>query len=555
MICFGTIRGYLLRIRNHLKLQMWGWNWGIKLAAKNEKPMKWRGAQFLLAFFFLGQMAARASNLDTIGVTLLQAVTTNINGAGIRVAQVEAGYETATNWQVNPSASGIGQPVSLFTYYSTSGSNNYFPNAVGAESGHADAVAGNFYGMSGGVATNVTHVDNYEANYFINNIVNAKTSIPARVVNQSFTEGTYNTNLDQIYDNYAARYNTLFVTGAGFNGSPVYTPATCYNGIGVGVSDPPGPPPPYGPTPDGRSKPDLVAPGQYSSYTTPYVSGAAALLMQAGLRGDGGSSTNAAADLRTVKALLLNGAIKPADWTNSAASPLHPLYGAGVLNVFNSYEQLAGGKHGYIVSTSVLTNTPHPPSGDAGTVSGLSGWDFNTNSISAASNAVSHYYFDVTNGVSNATFTATVTLVWNRHRTNNMINNLNLFLYDAISSNLVACSTSLVDNVEHIFVPCLPQARYDLQVFKSGGATITTNETYALTFEFFSMSLNVAKSGTNVVLKWPVYPAGFILESTTNLISPILWSTNNPAPAVTDSQNCVTLGATNGRQFFRLRRP
>src|ERR1039457_4812061 len=97
---------------------------------------KLRGAQFLLAFFFLGQMAARASNLDTIGVTLLQAVTTNIDGAGIRVAQVEAGYETATNWQVNPSASGIGQPVSLFTYYSTSGSNNYFPNAVGIGRAH-----------------------------------------------------------------------------------------------------------------------------------------------------------------------------------------------------------------------------------------------------------------------------------------------------------------------------------------------------------------------------------------------------------------------------------
>src|ERR1035441_2645259 len=78
VICFGTIRGYLLRSRNHFKLQMWGWNWGIKLAAKNENPMKWRGAQFLLAFVFLGQMAARASNLDTIGVTLLRTVTTNI---------------------------------------------------------------------------------------------------------------------------------------------------------------------------------------------------------------------------------------------------------------------------------------------------------------------------------------------------------------------------------------------------------------------------------------------------------------------------------------------
>src|ERR1017187_3300780 len=91
---------------------MWGWNLGIKPAAKNENPMKWRGAQFLLAFVFLGQMAARASNLDTIGVTLLRTVTTNINGAGIRVAQVEAS-SSSLDFEVNPNV--VGQPTNLFT--------------------------------------------------------------------------------------------------------------------------------------------------------------------------------------------------------------------------------------------------------------------------------------------------------------------------------------------------------------------------------------------------------------------------------------------------------
>jgi hypothetical protein len=69
------------------------------------------------------------------------------------------------------------------------------------------------------------------------------------------------------------------------------------------------------------------------------------------------------------------------------------------------------------------------------------------------------------------------------------------------------------------------------------------------------MPLDIARSGTNVVLQWPLYPAGFVLESATNLNPPVSWSTNNPAPAVTNSQNCVTLGATNGSQFFRLWRP
>jgi hypothetical protein len=349
----------------------------------------------------------------------------------------------------------------------------------------------------------------------------------------------------------------LFVSGAGFPDNPVWSPATCYNGIGVGVF--PSTDSPYGPTPDGRSKPDIVAPGfpgPDTSYTSPLVAGAAAVLMQAGLHGDGGGDTNSAVDIRTLKALLLNGAIKPSGWTNSSSAPLHPLYGAGVLNVFNSYEQLAGGKHSYIVATSVATNSPHPPTGNIGTVSALSGWDFNTNISSATTNGVNHYYFNVTNNLSGATFAATATLVWNRHKTNSGINNLNLFLYNAANSNLAACSTSLVDNVEHLYLTNLAQGRYDLQVFKKGGMVVTTNETYALAFEFFLQPLTATKSGTNVALSWPVYPAGFVVESTTNLSPPQNWSTNGiPAPAITNNQNYTLLNATDANQFFRLRMP
>ncbi len=239
--------------------------------------------------------------------------------------------------------------------------------------------------------------------------------------------------------------------------------------------------------------------------------------MQAGLRGDGGNDTNSATDIRTLKALLLNGALKPSGWTNSPSRPLHFRYGAGILNVFNSYQQLAGGKHDYIVSTSVSAGGLHLPAGDVGAVAALSGWDFNTNSSSILNDSINHYYFDVTNNLPGATFTVTATLVWNRQRNKTGINNLDLFLYDAASSNLVMCSTSLVDNVEHIFVPRLPQGRYDLQVWKAGGVTVSTSEPYALAFEFFSMPLSLASSGTNATLSWPVYPMGFILESATNL--------------------------------------
>ncbi len=514
--------------------------------------MKLRGVPFFLALVLLGQMAARASSLDIVGVTLLREVTTNLNGAGIRVAQPEASSLFPPDFEINPDA--VGQPTNLFTYYSMWGTATNYPNSVGTNSSHADSVAANFYGRSGGVATNVAHVDNYDADYFYDFVVT--TTSPENtndsVVNQSFTWGTLNKIVDANYDNYAALYNTLFVSAAD-NGGGVHTPATCYNGIGVGAY---GGSSSIGPTEDnGRSKPDITAPASYTSFSSPYVAGAAAVLLQAGLRGDGGSDTNSIADIRTMKALLLNGAVKPANWTNGAASPLDARYGAGVLNIFNSYKQLTGGKHGYIVSTSVITNSPHPPTTDTGTVSVLSGWDFNTNTSSTTSDGVNHYYFDVTNGVSNAAFTATATLVWNRQLNETNINNLDLFLYNAANSNLVAVCTSAVDNVQHLFVPELPQGRYDLQVLKKGGSYVSSNETYALAFEFFSMPLNVASSGTNTMLAWPIYPDGFVVKTTTNLVSPIIWNTLNATPAVTNNQNQVTLDTTNASRFFRLQRP
>jgi len=546
-------------------------------------PIQIAALFLIFAGFFC--TTVRAQSLDQIGVTLLRAVTTNVDGAGIRGAQPEAGYDQVTNWEVNPANSQVLQPAGLFTYISADGSATNYPNSLSSESEHADGVAGYFYGTSGGVATNVAHVDNYDANYFvqvseipIGPITNYSASLSAAaddsIVNQSFIFADVNTNnqlvsvptgeqqaIDSAYDDFAATNNVLFVSGVG-NGSParVNPPATCYNGIGVGAY---GGSSSSGPTLDnGRAKPDIEAPASETSWSTPQVAGAAVLLMQAGLRGDGGGDTNSADDMRTIKALLLNGAIKPADWTNNPPSPLDTRYGAGVLNVFNSYEQLAGGKHDYIVSTNVSSGGAHPPTGDAGTVGTLSGWDFNSISstggglFSSATDGVNHYYFNVTNDSGNAAFTLTATLVWNRQQNQTNINNLDLFLYDAVSSNLVACSTSLVDNVEHIWLPQLPQGRYDLQVLKNAGNSVSDTETYALTFEFFSMPLNIAPSGTNTVLSWPVYPTGFAVESATNLTSPSVWFTNNiPPPVVTNNQNYILISTTNANQFFRLCRP
>jgi hypothetical protein len=530
------------------------------------QPLSPRTAALVLIFSGFFCAAPRAQYLDQIGVTLLRAMATNVDGSGIRVAQPEANTDGDTNdpsaFEVNPAAAT--QLAGRFTYTSAAGTANIFPNSVGNESGHAGGVAGYFYGLSGGVATNVAQVDNFDADYFVNNYVFSNlTVLNDSVVNQSFTFGVLDvTNqepVDSAYDDYSEMNGTLFVSAANNigNSTTVCAPGTSYNCISVGA---------YfnftysnciGPTIDnGRCKPDISAPADTTSHSTPQVSGAVALLMQAALRGDGGTDTNSACDMRTIKALLMNGAIKPADWTNSSSSPLDFRYGAGVLNVFNSYGQLAGGKSGFNVSTNVCRSSPHPPSGDLGSVSVLSGWDFNTNSSGTNFDGVNHYYFNVTNNLPGANFTATATLVCNRQLGETNINNLALFLYDALSSNLVACSTSLVDNVQHIWLPKLQQGRYDLQVLKAGGTnTVSDAEAYALAFDFFSMPLNIAPSGTNAVLSWPVYPTGFTIMATTNLAS-ANWSAFTSVPnVITNRQNQLRLNPTNVNQFFRLQRP
>jgi hypothetical protein len=224
--------------------------------------------------------------------------------------------------------------------------------------------------------------------------------------------------------------------------------------------------------------------------------------------------------------------------------------------VFNSYRQLVSGKHGSISSQFISAGGNHPPTGDPGTEPVLNGWDFATNASSGSQDAVAHYYFAVSNNVAGGTFTATATLVWNRQLNQTNINNLDLFLYNCANSNLVACSTSLVNNVEHIYQTSLPPGRYDLQVWKAGGPDIvSTDELYALAFAFNSARLNASGSGTNLTLSWPLYPAGFMVEAATNLISPNWISTNLPQPVITNNMNILQMGPTNAVQFFRLHEP
>ena len=335
----------------------------------------------------------------------------------------------------------------------------------------------------------------------------------------------------------------------------VAPPSTSYNGIGAGFCTASGTWGATGPTLDnGRAKPDICAPIDASSFAAPLVSGAATLLIQAARRGVGGN-TNDATDIRTLKALLLNGAIKPPGWSNPSPSPLDPRYGAGVLNVFNSYCQLAGGEQGFITNSSEPANSAHPPATATGDLAVLSGWDLDTISNASTNvDVVNHYCFEVTNSSCSGPFTATMTLVWNRQVDQSAINNLDLYLYRMDDGSLIGASTSTVDNVQHIYVPQLPPGRYDLQVLKQGGAYVTASETYALAFDFFTVPLSVTQTSSGLNFTWPLYPAGFELETnSTSGLLPGGWDTNNlVAPVISNNLNNVTLGFPLAPVFFRL---
>ena len=73
----------------------------------------------------------------------------------------------------------------------------------------------------------------------------------------------------------------------------------------------------------------------------------------------------------------------------------------------------------------------------------------------------------------------------------------------------------------------------------------------------FTPQLTIIPSGGNVVLTWPTNVAGFdysgfTLQSTTNLVSPVVWDTNVPAPVVVNGQNTVTNPISGAQQFYRL---
>ncbi len=441
--------------------------------------------------------------LVQIGVADLQKVNPSIDGTGVTVAQVEASagyynppgdpYAYMSVFEPNPT--NLNQPASKFTYLDYSPTPTTFSS--GQYSGHAQAVASLFYGNTGsGVATGVSAVDVYEADYYYYNVVangtaplnSSSAGVPTwsspAVVNQSFIwEGADSSTISEYnlgYDNYAAYYNTLFVSAAGDGTTtsttpPSYVnpPATAYNGISVGALGLPN-----------VTGADITAPGGATSYTAPLVSGVATDLIQAAREDVGGAGTQTAAtDVRTIKALLLNGAVKPTGWSNTSAtasgSPLDPVYGAGVVNAYNSYENLAGGQHAASTTTMQAAGSAVQFQLDKAAIEqSLVGWNLATITSSSTQAAVDHYDFSMPQ-IGNNSYDLTATLDWNVQVNQSQMNHLNLYLLNS-AGQIVGQSVSSTDNLQILALNGLTPGNYDLAVMKLGGSFVSASETYAL---------------------------------------------------------------------------
>jgi hypothetical protein len=214
------------------------------------------------------------------------------------------------------------------------------------------------------------------------------------------------------------------------------------------------------------------------------VAAAAAILVQAGHEGGltlsegskivGGIGTIYNAEQsETVKAALMAGADRQTANTSTdanisdyrsagheTANGLDSRYGAGQVNIYNSYRILAGGEQKSFQNGGVDIRSF---GFDHGAIGGLSG-----------SGRTASYFFNGT--ASDVSLFAS--LVWNLDVANtNIFNpvlpattlyNLDLSLFDVTNNNLVAASTSTLDNTENLYFNLLLGNRYEMRV--------TTNE-------------------------------------------------------------------------------
>jgi len=459
--------------------------------------------------------AAADWKLD-IGYTALQAeLGANLpTGAGVKVTQVEA--LSGSSYLPGAGSEFIGK---TFTP-------SLDPSNV---SGHATTVASYFYGNYSSIAPGITAIEAYYcANWtgfgFLRDYSYAPLASSSRVANHSWvgtSDATSNVNILARLDWVVNRDEYIQVVAMN-NGANVPLLGSSFNAIAVGLSNGGAahgsyplattPTTPY--ASDSRTRPDLVAPAGATSYATPMVASAAALLVAEGHQGGNTLSTDPSVKFTTnrngdiiynaersevVKAALMAGADRTAaqlatTYTVNTANGLNNVYGAGQLNISNSYHIIAAGEQ----------NSRQDFLSGGGEINSV-GFDYDPAFGGASgSNKTGSYLFKAL-----TTGSLAASLVWNLNvkgviaggfDTSATLYNLGLYLYDLTSSSELAYATSLVDNTENIwYTSLLANHSYLLEVASLQSADFLWD---------YSLAWNITATTTHAPLPPTVYLLG-----------------------------------------------
>ena len=494
---------------------------------------------------------ARADYLEDTGFYALRAMTGAAmpTGAGVSVTQVEAAGGGTTYMPQAGSGSFTGAGV----YFS--GKSFTAKAGVATASGHAFDVAAHFYGRntvpSAGRSTmspDVTIVDGWKADSYDDDFLAPGGGAPlveARMI-QNHSWIYYSQSADAVTINKLVRHMDYAIHRDGFlccagvnNGSGTVTPdllAAGYNNISVGMTsgnhsrggtsvrcDGPG-----------RLKPEIVAPLDFTSFATPLVGSAAVLLRQTA---EGLAGAANARRPQVLKACLLAGATREEfpDWSKSAAVPLDAVYGAGELNVRNSY--------------AILTGLEQSPGGTAELPQ--EAWDL----VSLDGGGTADYLLKIEPGSYGVELAAS--LVWHRVLTDPPGGGFNLQHNVPADCNLklerlpagggaavtVDSSESTIYNLEYVRALTLPAGLYRLHVSRAAGpgAAVDVALAWRLRTVPHQAQPEMVLHDATVDLSYTGLISGgaYVLQSSTDLQT---W---------TDVEPVVAAGVTVSRSFVR----
>jgi hypothetical protein len=178
-----------------------------------------------------------------------------------------------------------------------------------------------------------------------------------RVINHSWV-GQFNSSVDdealRRADYLAIRDNILMCNGTRNGGDSDHIFAHAFNTLTVGASDGghAAIDVPEGIDGPGRMKPEIVAPGNLTSFTSPIVASVAAFLNDTANTEEVLSQSVISYRLPVIKATLLAGCTQMDGWTNNPSTsgadrgetlrPIDDIFGAGMVNIDRSHQILTG---------------------------------------------------------------------------------------------------------------------------------------------------------------------------------------------------------------------